>query len=210
MKKLVCGLAPMLVLLNSVALAADVNIVAKAVNVQGNVVLERGNAHFALQKDMSLVEGDKVIVLENGTVDLIYDKSHCQVNHPQNTLLTVADASQCVKGMNFGMGAPSVSAGGGAAGTGTAGTGAAGAGAAGTGAAGAGAAGAGAAGTGAAGAGAAGAGAAAAGAAGAATVGGIAAAAGGLSIATVAAAAAAVAGVAAAAGGGSDNSSVSR
>ena len=181
MKKLVCGLAPMLVLLNSVALAADVNIVAKAVNVQGNVVLERGNAHFALQKDMSLVEGDKVIVLENGTVDLIYDKSHCQVNHPQNTLLTVADASQCVKGMNFGMGAPSNTVAG--TGMGTSGAGTVGAGTVGAGTVGAGTVGAGTIGAGIAG------------------VSSMALVAGGLALVGVAAAAG---------GGGSDNSSVSR
>ena len=186
MKKLVCGLAPMLVLLNSVALAADVNIVAKAVNVQGNVVLERGNAHFALQKDMSLVEGDKVIVLENGTVDLIYDKSHCQVNHPQNTLLTVADASQCVKGMNFGMGAPSNTVAG--TGMGTSGTGTVGAGTVGAGTVGAGTVGAGTIGAGTIGAGIAG-------------VSSMALVAGGLALVGVAAAAG---------GGGSDNSSVSR
>ena len=201
MKKLVCGLAPMLVLLNSVALAADVNIVAKAVNVQGNVVLERGNAHFALQKDMSLVEGDKVIVLENGTVDLIYDKSHCQVNHPQNTLLTVADASQCVKGMNFGMGAPSNTVAGtgmGTSGAGTVGAGTVGAGTVGAGTVGAGTVGAGTVGAGTVGAGTIGAGTIGAGIAG---VSSMALVAGGLALVGVAAAAG---------GGGSDNSSVSR
>ena len=203
MKKLMYGLAPILLLLGSTSMAADVAIVAKVINVQGNAVLERGNAHFALENNMSLIEGDKLIVLDKGTVGLIYRKSSCQISHPQNTLLTVADATQCVKGANFGMGAPNVGIG---AGTGS-GAGTAGVGTAGVGTAGVGTAGVSAAGAGAAAAGAAGAGAAAAGAAGAATVGGIAAAAGGLSIATVAAGIAAVGAVAAAAGsgGGSNN-----
>ena len=180
-------------------MAADVGIVAKVSNVHGNAVLERGNAHFTLKNNMSLINGDKVIILDKGAVNLVYSKSSCQISHPQNTLLTVADAAQCAKGVNFGMGAPSMGAGAGTSSGAGAGAGAG----AGTGAAAGG-------GAGAAGAGAAGAGAAAAGAAGAATVGGIAAAAGGLSLATVAAAAAAVAGVAAAAGaGGGDNTPVS-
>ena len=193
MKKLMYGLAPILLLLGSTSMAADVAIVAKVINVQGNAVLERGNAHFALENNMSLIEGDKLIVLDKGTVGLIYRKSSCQISHPQNTLLTVADATQCVKGANFGMGAPNVGIGAGTgSGAGTAGVGTAGVGTAGVGTAGV---------------SAAGAGAAAAGAAGAATVGGIAAAAGGLSIATVAAGIAAVGAVAAAAGsgGGSNN-----
>ncbi len=205
MKRVVYMLAPMLLLLSSTSMAADAGIVAKVSNVQGNVVLERGNAHFTLKNNMSLINGDKVIVLDKGALNLVYSKSSCQISYPQNTLLTVADAAQCAKGVNFGMGAPSMGAGAGTSSGAGAGTGAAAGG--GAGAAGAGA---GAAGAGAAGAGAAGAGAAAAGAAGAATVGGIAAAAGGLSLATVAAAAAAVAGVAAAAGaGGGDNTPVS-
>lgn len=200
MKRVVYMLAPMLLLLSGTSMAADAGIVAKVSNVQGNVVLERGNAHFTLKNNMSLINGDKVIVLDKGALNLVYSKSSCQISHPQNTLLTVADAAQCAKGVNFGMGAPSMGAGAGTSSGAGAGTGAAAGG--GAGAAGAGSA--------AAGSGAAGSGAAAAGAAGAATVGGIAAAAGGLSLATVAAAAAAVAGVAAAAGaGGGDNTPVS-
>ena len=202
MKRVVYMLAPMLLLLSGTSMAADVGIVAKVRNVQGNVVLERGNAHFTLKNNMSLINGDKVIVLDKGALNLVYSKSSCQISHPQNTLLTVADAAQCAKGVNFGMGAPSMGAGAGTSSGAGAGTGAAAGGGAGAAGAGSAAAGAGAAG--------AGAGAAAAGAAGAATVGGIAAAAGGLSLATVAAAAAAVAGVAAAAGaGGGDNTPVS-
>lgn len=107
MKKMLLTLASALLLSNAV-MAADIAPVASVTGLQGSAVVARGDASLPLKQGMALLEGDKVAVLENSSMELAY--ADCAVSHQQNTLLDVSANAPCAQGQQFGTGAPLIAA----------------------------------------------------------------------------------------------------
>jgi hypothetical protein len=107
MKKMLLTLASALLLSNAV-MAADIAPVASVTGLQGSAVVARGDASLPLKQGMALLEGDKVAVLENSSMELAY--ADCAVSHQQNTLLDVSANAPCAQGQQFGTGAPLLAA----------------------------------------------------------------------------------------------------
>jgi opacity protein-like surface antigen len=103
MKKMLLTLASALLLSNAV-MAADIAPVASVTGLQGSAVVARGDASLPLKQGMALLEGDKVAVLENSSMELAY--ADCAVSHQQNTVLDVSANAPCAQGQQFGTGGP--------------------------------------------------------------------------------------------------------
>ncbi|OQX01964.1 MAG: hypothetical protein BWK73_44290 [Thiothrix lacustris] len=117
MKKTLLAVATAMLLSNAV-MAADVESVASVTGLKGSAVVARGDASLPLKQGMTLLEGDKVAVLDNSTLDLAY--ADCAVSHQQNTTVSVSAAAPCALGNTYGVGAASAAAGGSLAGIGLA------------------------------------------------------------------------------------------
>lgn len=110
MKKILLAVATAMLLSNAV-MAADVENVASVTGLKGSAVVARGDASLPLKQGMTLLEGDKVAVLENSTLDLAY--ADCAVSHQQNTTVSVSAAAPCALGNTYGVGAPAAAGAGG-------------------------------------------------------------------------------------------------
>jgi hypothetical protein len=85
------------VLVLGFAQANAANSVATVAQIRGIALVSQGSDYVNAKPGMALSEGDRVMAMEGGSVDLSFADG-CKLNVPDNQVLTVGNASSCSAG----------------------------------------------------------------------------------------------------------------